>query len=262
MGNSFFLAFPLTPEQEFSSFELIITTPSDEAHYSVWNATGQITNGRTTRLSPASVLFNNSFDVLTSGFADRLKGIQVCATGESLISVLVIIHSQNSIDSVASYVVYCNGEIENNNYVYFALSTDYAGVETVINRKSNILLVANSLNTTVNITPSQTVLLPENSQVNSRMIFVEMGSTYQITLHQFQTFLISSLSDLTGTRIVSNKPLTVISGHQCAQFPTAEPFCEPIYMHVPPTASWGQAFLLAPFAGRTSSVNFKLVTSQ
>ena len=266
LGNSFFLAFPLTPEQQISSFELIITTPSDEAHYSVWNASGKITNGTTTHLSPASVFFSNSFDVLTSGFADRLKGIQVRATGESLISVLVITRSHifsSLINTAASYLVHYNSEIANNyTYVYFALSTDYAGVQNIVNRKSNILLVANSHNTMVNITPTQTVVLPENSQVNSSMISVEMGSSYQTTLHQFQTFLISSLSDLTGTRIVSNRPLTVISGHQCAQIPTIEPFCEPLYIHVPPTASWGQAFLLAPFAGRTSSVNFKLVTSQ
>ena len=78
-----------------------------------------------------------------------------------------------------------------------------------------------------------------------------------------QTLLIFHLElDITGTRIVSAKPLTVLSGHSCAQFPSDQNFCEPVYVHVPPTFTWGRDFLLAAFAGRTSTQFYRLVTAE
>ena len=185
----------------------------------------------------------------------EMKGIRVRATGQHIVSVLVFIRYPTPFTSgTASYTVHSNRETESNVYEYFALSTDYTGMPNIVDRRSNIVLVGNSDNTAVRITPTQAVILPQSTTINA-------GSTHNITLAQFQTLLISSLSDLTGTRIVSNKPLTVISGHQCAHIPTTTPFCEPIYIHVPPTESWGQSFLLAPFARRTSGTTFKLVAS-
>ena len=46
-------------------------------------------------------------------------------------------------------------------------------------------------------------------------IIINDGNTYTITLHLMQTLLIGALDDLTGTRIISNEPLTVISRHEC-----------------------------------------------
>ena len=78
----------------------------------------------------------------------------------------------------------------------------------------------------------------------------------------FQTLGFSTLLDLTGTKIVSDKPLTVITGHQCAQIPPTTGFCEPMYVHLLPTFNWGQQFLLAPFGGRTANQYYKLLTSE
>ena len=88
-------------------------------------------------------------------------------------------------------------------------------------------------------------------------------TTHNVTLNQLQTLLVfNSTLDITGTRIVSDKPLTVLTGHQCAQFPMESQFCEPVHVQLTPSSSWGQNFLLVPFAGRSSNQHYKLVTAQ
>ena len=76
-----------------------------------------------------------------------------------------------------------------------------------------------------------------------------------------QTLLISSDHDLTGTRIVSNKPLTVISGHECGvTLLKIGAWCVPFAVQIPPTLTSGTSFLLSPFSVRTSATEYKLVT--
>ena len=71
-------------------------------------------------------------------------------------------------------------------------------------------------NTTITIVPTQMIEVPEDPQNPSNpTTIINAGNTYTITLHLMQTLLIGAVDDLTGTQIVSNKPLTVISGHEC-----------------------------------------------
>ena len=197
-----------------------------------------------------------------------MKGIRVRATGDNPLYILVVI-KYNFFGGLAfligygSYLVHQNHEIQNEgNYVYFAVSTDYGDTPDVTNRDSNILLIANQNETLINITPTQMVRLPQDAQSDSPLVDVTAGTTHTVTLNCFQTLGFFSLFDLTGTKIVSNKPITVLSGHQCAQIPTTTGFCEPIYAHIPPVFNWGQLFLLAPFGGRTANQHYKLVTSE
>ena len=77
-----------------------------------------------------------------------------------------------------------------------------------------------------------------------------------------QTLLIGkSSTDLTGSRIVSNKPLTVISGHECGNVLSGSP-CEHLTEQIPPSTTWGRKFLLVPFGGRNNGQYYKVVSSQ
>ena len=72
-------------------------------------------------------------------------------------------------------------------------------------------------NSTVSITPTQDVSLPENPQ-RSDSIYVQIsaGESHTVTLHELQSLLIKAPNvDLSGTKIVSNYPLTVVGGHEC-----------------------------------------------
>ena len=67
---------------------------------------------------------------------------------------------------------------------------------------------------------------------------------------------------MSGTKISSNKPLTVISGHECANVPFSESGCEPLAVHVPPSITWGNTFMIAPLAGRMAQSTFKFISAE
>lgn len=119
-----------------------------------------------------------------------------------------------------------------------------------------MLLVGCELNTSISITPSQSVELPQDAQSStSSTVSISAGSSHNIILDQMQTLLVRSDDDLTGTRIVSNNPLTVIVGHS-----RTLPFGE----HIPPTSTLGKSYLLIPF-GEKSGVDgqhYKIVASE
>ena len=71
----------------------------------------------------------------------------------------------------------------------------------------------------------------------------------------------TTAADLTGTKIVSNKPLSVITGHECGNIPTTTNYCETVLEQVPPTVSWGTQFMISPYQSRTSQF-FKIVASE
>ena len=264
----FIFGIPLTPTGQSPRYNLMIGTPSNQADYTIESREGEIAAGTVNSSSPAAIIVSNTFQVASGGMDDRMKGIRVRATGQNPVYVLVTIN-YNFFGEFAfllgygSYPVHPNVELPNGgDYVYYVMSTDYTGSSaSVTDRRSNVLLVGNRNITSVSITPTQTVSLPQDAQSDSTLVQVAAGATHNVTLHSLQTLGFSSLLDLTGTKIVSDKPLTIITGHQCAQIPSTTDFCEPIYIHIPPTFNWGQLFLLAPLGGRTANQYYKLVTS-
>ena len=263
LGNNFFFGIPLAPST-LAVFDVIIETPFDKAEFLIESINGVITSGTATLHNPAVVRVDSSYWVTSSGFFDRVKGIKVHTTSRNQIYVLVVISyndfgSFRSLIGYGSYLVHPNNEYSSGDYVYFAVS-----FESTPNRDdiSNVLLIGNHNETFVSITPAQDVSLPIDAQSNSSLIEVAAGTTHNVTLNSFQTLGFSNVLDLTGTKIVSDKPLTVTTGHQCAQIPSTTGFCEPLYIHLPPTINWGRSFLMGPFGGRTADQYYKLVTSE
>ena len=262
-GREMFFALPSVIFQP-PEITLVINTPYDSANYSVETSTGTIATGTITNIGHFITL-NNNLQVTSSGYSDRNKGIRVIATGKNPLIVLVAMRFSIYLPlGFGEFKVHQNIETINEpaSYEYFALSTDYNGQS--LNRRSEVLLVGNHNDTVISITPTQTVSLPEDAQSHTAdLVSIAPGTTHNVTLNQFQTLLVFNPTyDITGTRIVSTKPLTVLTGHQCAQFPTSATFCEPVHVQMPPTFLWGNEFLLAPFAGRTSQQQYKLVTAE
>ena len=83
-----------------------------------------------------------------------------------------------------------------------------------------------------------------------------------LVLQEGETFLIESSKDLTGLLVASNKPLAVLSGHQCANVPTTLLFCDPIIEQVPPVFTWGRQFATAPLKGRQAYDVFRVLASE
>ena len=257
-GKNFFIGFMHNSNRNTQYIRLIISGRGNlPVEFGVDISSGVIYNGTTSAANPITVDLPSTITTTNTRF-DRNKGVHVYANGEGEVSVLAI----NFISgSVGEYLAYPCLDIGGGPYVYFAVST--ATVSSSFRpSESEILLVACEDNTFVTITPTQSVNLPRDAQRTiSALVEVPAGSNYTVTLNQMQTLLFTARGDLTGTRIVSNKPLTVISGHECANVPASQSYCEHIAEHIPPTSTWGKKFLLVPFGGRSVGQYYKVVAS-
>ena len=134
-----------------------------------------------------------------------------------------------------------------NNYEYIVAS--YSTVPNALSL-SAVAIIAQYDDTQLSISPS-----PHNMFGNALI-------QPNLELQEGETFLIESSNDLTGLLVASNKPLAVMSGHQCAHVPETLLFCDPIIEQVPPVFTWGRQFATAPLKGRQVYDVFRVVASE
>ncbi|XP_010569784.1 PREDICTED: IgGFc-binding protein-like [Haliaeetus leucocephalus] len=85
------------------------------------------------------------------------------------------------------------------------------------------------------------------------------GSVLSIRLEPFQAAQLQSPSDMSGTRIVAQKPVAVFTGHTClARFA----HCDHLVEQLQPLSSWGTTFIVPPLPFETQSDIVYVSTSQ
>ena len=233
----------------------IMTGSSSPVNYTVETYSGTIATGTVTNTTLAKLIISTNIVVLGSSYQYRNKGIHVSSNNE--ISVLLINYRSASIGEYLAYPVH---NLSIPQYQYYAVST---GTLAIWDQSlSEVLLVGTEDNTTVTVVPTQNITVPQNIQLsNSNEITAAAGTSFSLTLHKMQTFLFGApVNDITGTSIISNKPLTVISGHECGNVPDDVPYCEHITEQIPPTVNWGQQFLLTPYSGEPVQY-YKIITA-
>ena len=236
----------------------IMTTSSSPVSFTVENYNNVIITATVTNITSVNVNIPVSQVTLDSSYSNRNKGIHVYTNNGGFISILVINYQYGSI---GEYVAYPSQDLADlNQYQYYAVSTG----TTVDHTLSEVLLTGVKNNTTVTIIPTQNVTVPENIQnPSSPDVTITAGTPFSITLHRMQTFLFGALAvDISGTSIVSNKPLSVVSGHECGNVPSS-PYCccQHLTEQIPPTETWGRQFLLTPYSGRSGQY-YKILASE
>ena len=255
-GKNFYIGF-MKNYQTSSHLQLVVSAEgSSPVQFSVETSSGVLYTGTATASSPVTVNLPTSLVTNDATYTYRNKGVHVYTTGQGAISVLTINFKSTS---VGDYLAYPCQDISGAPYEYYIVSTNSSSSQT----KSQFLLVGCEDDTTITITPTQTVSIPKDTQSSSSTLTsIFSGVSKQITLNKMQTLLIGkSSTDLTGSRIVSNKPLTVISGHECGNVLSGSP-CEHLTEQIPPSTTWGRKFLLVPFGGRNNGQYYKVVSSQ
>ena len=240
------------------NFLLYITTPSvSPVEYIVETTSGVQASGNVTNNSTAIVNLPVSLVTNDALYSSRFKGIHIYTINGGDISVLVVNYQGYTI---GDYLAYPYQVFPLSQYQYYAVSTGTLAVSE--NSLSEVLIVGTEDNTTVTVVPTQTVTVPVDIQTNSGSRTVAAGSPFTFTIHRMQTFLIgASASDISGTSIVSNKPLTVISGHECGNVPL-RCCCEHITEQIPPTVTWGTKFFVIPYAGQSLGPYVKIIASE
>ena len=235
---------------------IVLTMNSSPVQFNISSSTGYKYTGTTTANAATFVTIPSNLQVRGSSYIYRHLGLHVTSSPSQPISVVMVGYTNTP---RSTYLALPCHDQPTDEYVYYGISHE----SKHSNHYGQILLVGCRDNTTVTITPTQNIQLPlDIQQHDSAIVNVTSGSNYTVTLHALQTLLIATkLVDLSGTKIVSNYPLTVIGGHECATVPVLYSFCDPIATQAPPTINWGTQFLLVPLQSRSNGQRFKLITS-
>ena len=128
----------------------------------------------------------------------------------------------------------------NDKYVYYGISLPKA--------TSSILIVGTENNTMMTLKVMQYVSIGGNGTVTNLIPDRE----YSFLINRLQTVFIGSDEDLSGTKIVTDKVVSVFSGHECGNVPSNVAACSYLIEQIPPTALWGKVYYTAPLANKTS----------
>lgn len=71
-----------------------------------------------------------------------------------------------------------------------------------------------------------------------------------------------NFQDITGSKIIANKPISVVSGHHCAQIPRGTVACDYIVEMELPAKSWGRTILVPKIPGRRYSGLVRMFASE
>lgn len=239
--------------------EMLVYTMSQEpVQFVISNTFHGFSYTGTTRISSPNLLtIPSNLQVRELAYSYRNMGLLVQSLSDEPISIVLIGHINSPRSTYLALP--CIDYPTQDQYTYYGISAE----SDQSSRYGQILLVGCKDNTVITITPTQDVQLPQNpQQSNSPTVNVAAGSSHTVTLHSLQTLLIATrYVDLSGTKIVSNKPLTVVGGHDCAMVPNHYIDCDPMSTQVIPTFIWGTHYLLTPLETRVLGQRYKLITS-
>ncbi len=174
--------------------------------------------------------------------SDIFKNTGIRVTSESPIIVYVLVRNGNSSDGYLAYPV-------------SSLANEY--IVSSINDASSYYPIYNSLPSLSGIVAAYdgtevtfTMGGNNSSQTSGGTKPDESITKY---LNKGDVWMISSKgndADLTGSRIKSNYPVSVISGNQCANIPIANKFCDYITEMETPINTWSDTYFIPRIYGR------------
>ncbi|KAM4703004.1 IgGFc-binding protein [Rhinophrynus dorsalis] len=85
------------------------------------------------------------------------------------------------------------------------------------------------------------------------------GSKLTVLLESYNAIQLLSKDDLSGSRVVSQKPVAVLSGHTCTWKNTK---CNHVYEQLKPVSSWETTFIVPPMSSQTKTDTVYVVASQ
>lgn len=214
-----------------------------------------------------SVSISVDSDLRVGSIQERNKAVVVESVGGEGVSVVAFSEEITSADSYCILPCVFLPSL----YEYYAVSVPRTQLMELVDgelepvaarERSAFLIVSSEDSTMINLTLTQTVETAGASDLQQFGSSIRRGETVSLTLDAAKTLYISSLEDLTGSRVVSNKPLTFLSGHECGTIPQTLQFCDQMVEQVPPTSTWGRRFHTAPFLTREGSDVFIVLAAQ
>ena len=212
--------------------------------------------GTTSYHNPHKVTIPASYEVLDHAYSWRRKGLKVYCLDKEPISVIAW-SFRNQYDFMSYLALPCHKQ-PTTQYTYYVVSTFGWSDQT-----SQFMIIGCLNNSNVTIIPNNDITVPSDPQDSATVnIIVTAGHSFNFVLHSLQTFFVFKPHvDLTGTKIISDSPLTIISGHEAARVPAGTSDADPIVTQLTPTITWGKTFLLPPHMGRNNGQSYKVIAT-
>ena len=204
------------------------------------------------------VVFDSSED---NKYDTRFKGIRIKTADEKRIVVF------GQYEEVASNDAYLALPIislpAGRPYEYIAASI-FGDAGTVAQAKDSVALIIGTENNTEIILEPSVLIRHPLAPMQTGGLFIP-GTPVQfrtVTIQRFQTFYLQVRGgDISGTRIIANKPISVFSGHECANVPLAGEPCDILIEQLQPIDTWGTEVVTVPLRTRSGDV-LKVFASQ
>ena len=205
------------------SVRLTISTTEDGAvNYTIRSlSAGVLQTGQVSKESPQSQTIS-LFNIVNID-TDRYKGIEVTTGSSKKLSVVVSAGDPN--EAGYAYQALPPWGYNTDEYIYYGAGLEDTTVSAG-DSKATALIVAANNDTEITLTPKNAAItIPADLAPNGIDTTVAPGSTITFTMDYLWTFLIKN-DQLSGLKIVSNKPISFFVRHECVALPAREFFCD------------------------------------
>ena len=211
--------------------------------------------GNTSYHNPHKVTIPASYEVLDHTYSWRRKGLKVYSLDTEPISVVA--WSYRGSDFMSYLALPCHKQ-PTSQYMYYVFSTF-----DLSDQISQFMIIGCLNNSKVTIIPNNNITVPSDPQDSAAVnIIVKAGDSFKFVLHSLQTFFVFEPHvDLTGTKIISDSPLTIISGHEAVQVQAETYVADTIVTQLTPTITWGKTFMLPSQMGQSNGQKFKVIAA-
>ena len=236
-GNDYYIGFFQNSNGGSVSLYLTNTGSLDLSYTIEAPGVGYYTSG--TISGTGSKIVSLSSSLVTGSYNDQDKGICLKTN-----STNVVVIGQNDVSrSSDTFLALPTVRMFSTHYIYYGISVSSGRYDNVV------LIVGTEDNTMMNLTATQSV----NVKINDAVSSLTSGSQYSFIVNRLQTVYIGSSSDLTGTRIITDNPVSVFSGHECGYvLSLSSSYCDHLIEQIPPTTYWGKTYYIAPLQGRSA----------
>ena len=264
-GNEFFVGFfrnrfGLADEEETIHPVLWITTKEQTpVNFNVFTIDGLLASnvsvpGQITyvHIPYSFIVFDSSEDSMTDS---KFKGIYIKAE----VNRKIVVYGQN--EEVASNDAYLALPIISLPFYEYIAASILGDPGTAAQDKDSVALIIGTQNDTEIIIEPSTTIVNDLAPIG-RFIAAASVELRTIFIQKFQTLYLQVRGgDISGTRIIANKPISVFSGHECADVPiTSEP-CDMLIEQIQPVLTWGTEVVTIPLRTRSADI-IKVFASQ
>ena len=266
MGSDFYLAF--APKPNVTITVAVTTSEPNGANFTLECSNPVCVNaGYPLFFSIQNrevVNINIPSELITSSSLERNMSIHLSAHDEKKVSVFGYIDGDES-DEIFSAIP-CDS-IKSpffDRYEYLTLHASHPNMINNVVYESMILMIPCEDMTTITVYPSQNIPFAFNDLYmygNVNQAGPSLPSTSaSFIANSGNTLYLGGADDLSGSIVISDKPLVLYAGHHCALVPSTDDYCDHLFEQIPPSFTYGTTFLLTSLGLRETGELYRIGT--